>query len=784
MRPKTITLKLLTLVIGGFIISSIAILLVANHQLVRIIDQSQNAMYAEKVDVIHNTLARVNERLQKTGLVEAYEADFKASVLQELRNTYYIQPDAQVYPFIIDPDGNIILHPDGPHSSDGTQTKSIVEQLQHASTSETPGAGIFQNRQTWYTFKSFDPWGWVVCYTVPLDVKYHDARIFQKTLIFVMSVISIIVLLGLSVMLTRHTKPIVQLANVASEIAGGNLDQEIPLDAKGEVGVLARNFKDMRDAIHRKISELNKEIDERRKTQHLLRRNEENLRTTLNSIGDAVIATDTAGLIVRMNPVAEKLTGWSAEEALGNPLDTVFKMRDIDTGAAMSFKQRQASPSDPGREEILLAARDDTTYRIADSWAPICSDAGELLGMVLIFRDVTSAVAMQEQLRQSQKMDAIGQLAGGIAHDFNNVLMGIMGATEILQDYLTDDPKAEQFHGMIMDSAQRAAGLTEKLLAFSRKQTAVATCFDLHKTLNDCVSLLDSTIDPLIQIRTTLTAPHSHIVGDPAQLQASFLNIGINASHAMPKGGTLLITTRNIELDAAACKASPFDLYPGSYLEVEFRDCGSGIDPTVLPHIFEPFYTTKAQGKGTGLGLAAAFGTVQQHHGAIFAHSQAGVGTEFYIQLPLALDHKDLPALPPDEMVRGDGRILFVDDESSIQTAAKLILEQLGYQITVAGNGREAVELFSANPTAYDLVVLDMVMPEMNGHDCFIAIRKINKEMRILLCSGFARGGDMEQMIEMGLNGYLQKPYRYAELSQEIARILQSEPPPATVPVK
>ena len=781
MKPKTITLKLLALVIGGFVVSSVAILLVAHHQLVRIIDQSQNEMYAGKVDVIHTTLARVNERLQQTGLVEAYEADFKASVLQELRNTYYKQPGAQVYPFIIDPDGNIILHPDNPQENDDTQAKSIVQQLQPASTSEMPGVGICQNRKNWYTFKSFDPWGWVVCYTVPLDVKYNDARIFQKTLIFVMSVISIIVLLGLSVMLTRHTKPIVQLANVASEIAGGNLDHNIPLDAKGEVGILARNFKDMRDAIHRKIRELNEEIDERRKTQHQLLKNEENLQTTLNSIGDAVIATDTAGLIVRINPVAEKLTGWPAKEALGNPLDTVFKLLDITTRDAVSIKKRQTSPSDPGQEGVLLVARDNTTYRIADSWAPICSDAGELLGMVLVFRDITAAVAMQDQLRQSQKMDAIGQLAGGIAHDFNNVLMGIMGATEVLHDYLTDDPKAEKFHGMILDSALRAAGLTEKLLAFARKQSATSARFDLHKTLNDCISLLGSTIDPRIKIDTTLSAARSQIVGDPAQLQASFLNIGINASHAMPDGGTLRISTRNIELDARACNASPFDLYPGNYLEVEFQDCGCGIDPTVLPHIFEPFYTTKAQGEGTGLGLAAAFGTVKQHHGAIFAHSQMGVGTEFYIQLPLALDHKDVPELPPDEMVRGKGHILIVDDEEPIQTAAKLILEQLGYQISIAQNGREAVDLFSANPTAYDLVILDMVMPEMNGRDCFIAMRKINKTIRVLVCSGFARGADMEKMIEMGLNGYLQKPYRYAELSQEIARILQSESPPHTV---
>ena len=394
--------------------------------------------------------------------------------------------------------------------------------------------------------------------------------------------------------------------------------------------------------------------------------------------------------------------------------------------------------------------------------------------VLLIATDITDYKRIEEQLQHSQKLNAIGQLAGGVAHDFNNVLAGILSSAELLEKYLPNDPKALRFQKIIMESAERAAGLTRKLLAFARRQQPASSVIDLHATLLDTIALLKSTIDRRVEVVVELQAEQHRIVGDPAQLQSAILNLGINASHAMPDGGTIIFSTRNVELDKVYCEISPFDLTPGMYLELEVRDTGSGISPADMPRIFEPFFTTKEQGKGTGLGLAAVYGTVQQHKGSVTVYSEVGNGTCFHLSLPLADDERVSKSKSQAKLLKGTGLILLVDDEEHMRVTAQAILEELGYDVMTACNGVEGLECFKKHNSKIDLVILDMVMPQMNGRDCFMAIRELAPNAKVILSSGFSREEDLDDMQYHGLAGFIRKPFRSIALSEVVYEALES----------
>jgi len=379
---------------------------------------------------------------------------------------------------------------------------------------------------------------------------------------------------------------------------------------------------------------------------------------------------------------------------------------------------------------------------------------------------------LQEQLLQAQKLEAIGTLAGGIAHDFNNMLGGIIGAAEMLAQYLPKDEKAHEFNKMILDSAGRAADLTGKLLTFARNNPIASSTVSIHEIINETVVLLKNTIDRRITIDVRLNAATSGVAGDPSQLQSSIINLCINGTHAMPNGGTLSISTEIVELDDLYCKAASFDLGPGVYIEVEVRDTGCGIAADHLDRIFDPFFTTKKQGHGTGLGLASVYGTIQQHKGSITVYSEEDAGTVFQILLPLVNSYEITRHYSP-QVQEGSGRILVVDDEEVMRATAKAILEDLGYEVIVAENGEQALSMFKENSESIDLIILDMVMPLMNGRDCFNALKEHEPKARIVLSSGFASEEDLKDMMNSGLNGFIRKPYRKSALSEIVHETLK-----------
>jgi len=354
---------------------------------------------------------------------------------------------------------------------------------------------------------------------------------------------------------------------------------------------------------------------------------------------------------------------------------------------------------------------------------------------------------LQEQLNHVNKLDAIGQLAGGIAHDFNNILAGIMGACQLLMMNKKEfSEKNIKFLDLIMSSSTRATNLTSKLLTFARKGKIVSATVNIHTAIYDTVSIISNTIDKKIKITITCNAKNYLITGDSSDMQNTFVNLCINASHAMPDGGEIQIETRNILLDNNYCDSSPFDIDPGEYIDIEVRDTGCGIPLDKVKKIFDPFYTTKEQGKGTGLGLSSVYGTILNHQGEINVYSEVNSGTVFHIYLPCSKKNIDKLTNPyeitkelknNEILINYDSQqILLVDDEEVIRITGKHLLEGMGFKVLVAGTGKEALDIFQENHDSIDLVIMDMIMPEINGREAFFGMKKINPDCKIIISSG------------------------------------------------
>ena len=403
------------------------------------------------------------------------------------------------------------------------------------------------------------------------------------------------------------------------------------------------------DAVGRKFETITEQISnalraafllEQIHTQNFtLRENEnEDLRITLNSIGDAVIATDAACRVTRMNTVAEKMTGWSTHEANNISLfkvlgiDNVSEFQKIEQSFKNILHQGQASES---FKQISFTAKDGTEHQVNYSGAPIRNLDSSIVGVVLVIRDVTEQHRMEEQLRQTQKMESLGQLASGIAHDLNNLLTGISGNAQMIRQILQNPDEVARCAQTILTITDSATELMHNLLAFAHKTKILATPVDIHTCIADVKNILDHSIEKQIEILLHLKASSSIVCGESALLENVIINLSLNVRDAMPAGGTLTIATDNVMLDEKFCNNSPFDLVPGLYIAVRIRDTGQGMSPEIQKRIFEPFFTTKEIGKGTGLGLSAVYGIVKSHKGSITVQSKLGQGTTFVIYLPV-----------------------------------------------------------------------------------------------------------------------------------------------------
>jgi PAS domain S-box-containing protein len=418
---------------------------------------------------------------------------------------------------------------------------------------------------------------------------------------------------------------------------------------------------------------------------------------------------------------------------------------------------------------------------------PLRDPAGRIIGTFGVSRDITARKkaeeelkASEDQLRQSHKMEAFGQLAGGIAHDFNNMLGGILGAAQLMERKIpANDPHVRQYVEMVIETAKRAGDLTARLLAFARKGSYNIVAINLHEVVHSVVGLLQHTVDKRIKIVERLYAGSAVIMGDQTQLQNALLNLAVNARDAMPQGGTLTFETTIIEPATERFLAlRSAEVKQCRYLKLQVSDTGVGMDRAVLSRVFEPFFTTKAPGKGTGLGLASVYGTIKSHNGFIEVASEPGKGTTFTVFLPLVDKPEFKQPVVSGEVRTGVGTILVVDDEEVVRRVVMAILNDIGYSVVGCKDGLEAVDYYRDHHDEIDVVIVDMIMPRLGGYDCVRKLKEIHRDVKVVISTGYSLASDTQKIMAQGIAGFIKKPFMAADLSQLLNSIIRGNAEP------
>lgn len=501
---------------------------------------------------------------------------------------------------------------------------------------------------------------------------------------------------------------------------------------------------------------------------------EKRYRELFESLIDVSLRTDTTSTITIISPSCEKLFGYTPGEIIGQKIHNFYK----DPTIKDSLLAKMTGSIRVVNFELEVQKKDGSCIWVSINVRKYINQAGEFAGFDAIVRDVSEIRKaleeknqLQENLKQMQKMESIGTLAGGIAHDFNNNLSGIIGGAELLRYHDTTTEERHKHADLILAAAEKASDLTRKLLTFSRKGTAVAKPLDLIPILSDTIEILHHTIDKRVSITEDYHIKSAWIKGDGALLQNVFLNLGINAGHAMPDGGQLIFSIDTVELDSTYCSLSAFKITPGTYIEITARDTGHGIAPEIISRIFEPFFTTQEQGKGTGLGLSSVYGTIRDHHGAITVYSEVDKGTVFNVYLPISSKHDECQHFEK-LLPQGIGTILLIDDEEMVQTVTSTLLSKLGYTVLIAGNGKCGIEMFLEHQKEIRLVILDIIMPIMGGRETFEKLHELSPSLPVIISSGFSTSKDLEALHQMGVSGFLRKPFHRTELAEMISKLL------------
>ncbi len=516
-----------------------------------------------------------------------------------------------------------------------------------------------------------------------------------------------------------------------------------------------------------------KDITARKRAEMDLRRSEQRYRNIVENTHEGICTCDAGGTIIYCNQRLLNLLGY--EEA--NPQLDCREIHFGDDGPELEqrFDRRRRGISES--YDKRLRRKDDTAVWVSSSASPVYNDRGDFTGSLCMFSDVTERKRLEEQLLQSQKMQAIGQLAGGIAHDFNNLLTVILGYSAVLERKLAADPLVKNVVE-VRKAGERAAQLTQQLLAFSRKQVLHPRVISVKQLILDTEILLRRLIGEHIELSVVLDPEVGNIKADPGQMEQVLMNLSINARDAMAKGGKLLVETRRREFERSA--AALRSLEAGVYVELTVTDTGCGIDESIKDRIFEPFFTTKDPGIGTGLGLSTVQGIVNQSGGSIAVYSEIDVGTTFRIYLPLVdeavagCESRRLTAARP-----AGETILVVEDDPGIRTLAVELLREHGYQVLEASGAEQAIAACELNPV--HLLLTDVVMAGMNGHELAGVLMTSRPALKVLYMSGYTEKGIVQQGIVDPCLNFLQKPFRPEELLWKIGDVLAKRPGPPRV---
>jgi PAS domain S-box-containing protein len=513
--------------------------------------------------------------------------------------------------------------------------------------------------------------------------------------------------------------------------------------------------------------ELKKEIVERRRWEEALQSSEEKYRSLVESTDDSVYLVDVDCNYLFINEKHRTRFRLQEEQVIGRPYSAFHSAEETE---AFTRKVDEVFKRGKSVWHEYRSQRDGRHF--LRTLSPVKEADGTTTAVTIVSKDITERKRLEAQLQQAQRMEAIGTLAGGIAHDFNNVLMAIQGHTSLMfADVDTDHPHFEHLSG-IEHTVQRGAGLARQLLGFARGGKYEVRSTDINEIIEETCKMFGRTKKE-VEIHTKYQKEIWPAEVDRAQIEQVLLNLYVNAWQAMPQGGNLFVETAHAVFDEN--EAEPFGIEPGNYVKISVTDTGIGMDKATQERIFDPFFTTKEIGRGTGLGLASAYGIVKNHGGIIRVYSEEGQGSTFSIYLPASEKKIETgDGRPVEKIVKGSGTILLVDDEDMVLGVGKEMLERIGYDVLVATSGTEAVAVHRKHKDDIDLVILDMIMPDMGGGETYDRIKENNPKVRVLLASGYSINGKAAQIMERGCDGFIQKPFNMKELSGRIREILDN----------
>jgi PAS domain S-box-containing protein len=610
---------------------------------------------------------------------------------------------------------------------------------------------------------------WFVLVAQPSQVAFGPLKTMLRLVLLGLGV-ALGVGVAFSILFSRRmARRFESLTTHARLVATSDAPTDWPKSSIADFNELSENLSQMAAAIRDRERQ-------RQEAEEKTRRSEDKYRNLFEESLDTIFISTIEGRFLDINPVGVKLLGYACTEevlALGIFQDVYVNAEDRN-----KLIHRLIQAGYVKDYQVRLKKKNGDIIDVAITATLIRTRANEPTALRGIIRDVTERKSLEEQLRQAQKMEAIGALAGGIAHDFNNLLTPILGFAEILQSDFPPESLARQGLDQIISASTKAKELVKQILTFSRQQPHEPRPVQIHPIAHEAVNLLRASIPKSIDIKTHLPKC-GHILGDPGQIHQVIMNLGTNAYHAMRDSGGVL------SIDVKAVTIGPdrplpdVEIEPGRYVRLGVSDTGIGMDENIKSRIFDPYFTTKKAGEGTGLGLAVVHGIVKHHRGHITVYSEPGRGTTFHVYFPAVSAQGNSVAAPDAAKIpRGDESILIVDDEKPILQLQRSLLESLGYRVTAVSDGTEALRRFAARPDEFDLVITDMTMPGMNGAVLSREMLRLRKDLPIILCTGFSELIDEDKARALGIRRYVMKPIIRAEIAEVIRELLDDRAAP------